>query len=91
MKIKKLFSIALGASALLSTQAKELTLAKDGKTDYQIVIAAKPAKQVKYAAEEMSKFLKSGSFIKGNCPRWTFLQTTKYCCKHKEKHQLPRK
>ena len=59
MKIKKLFSIALGASAIVSSvQAKELTLAKDGKTDYKIVIAAKPAKQVKYAAEEMSKFLK---------------------------------
>ena len=59
MKIKKLFSIALGASAIVSSvQAKELTLAKDGKTDYKIVIAVKPAKQVKYAAEEMSAFLK---------------------------------
>lgn len=58
MKIKKLFSIALGASALISTQAKELTLAENGKTNYKIVIAEKPAKQIKYAAEEMSKFLK---------------------------------
>lgn len=58
MKIKKLLTVALGVTAMLSTQAKELTLAKDGKTDYRIVIAAKPAKQIKYAAEELSQFLK---------------------------------
>ena len=57
MKVKTLLSVALGASAILSSQAKELTLAENGKTDYKIVIAAKPAKQIKYAAQEMSKFL----------------------------------
>ena len=58
MKIKKLLTAALGVTAMLSTQAKELTLAKDGKTDYKIVIAEKPAKQIKYAAQELSSFLK---------------------------------
>lgn len=46
----------LFSAALLS--AAEITLANKGKTTYSIVIAQKPAKQIKYAADELALFLK---------------------------------
>ena len=45
-------------AAVIPAAAEDLTLAQNGKTGYKIVIAEKPAKQVKYAAEELASFLK---------------------------------
>ena len=52
------FLCAALAALVIPASAEELTLAQNGKTDYKIVIAEKSAKQVKFAAEELSSFLK---------------------------------
>ena len=56
--MKYAFLCAALAAAVIPAAAEELTLAQNGRTDYKIVIAEKPAKQVKYAAEELASFLK---------------------------------
>ncbi len=55
MKNKILLAVFFAASLL---PAAEFTLASGGKTDYKIVVADKPARQVKLAAIELADFLK---------------------------------
>src|SRR5207249_2391077 len=51
-------SIALLAALLATSNARALTLAKDGKSDYVIVLAAKPLPANARAAHELQSYFK---------------------------------
>ena len=56
MKTKLLMLAALAATTMLT--AAEFTFASGGKSNYKIVIAEKPTRQVQLAARELADFMK---------------------------------
>ncbi|MFA6102716.1 MAG: DUF4838 domain-containing protein [Victivallaceae bacterium] len=64
-KIGKILSLCIFVSAGSYTMpvsaAGQLTLAQDGKTDYQIVVSARPGPVDKMAADELGEFLKKAT------------------------------
>lgn len=49
------------ADCLASTSAPPLVLARDGRSEYAIVLAAQPSQAERFAAEELAAFLKRGT------------------------------